>query len=205
MSNVKISELPISIPTSTSIFPFVDSGTTYQGAISSITRPYKVYTALLTQSGGDVLRDKAQGESLDLGITYSIDVNSENADLTIFGAPNSDVGTSFVCTNAGTLPLIGSISLLWNEGTPVVTVLENTIGNIFFQFQIDGQYQCNSDHLFTQYKTYLYIQPATTPDEGSITTYFADQNGIQITTLDSSFAEVNNKLGNTSFEIRVYN
>jgi len=37
MANVKISELPIGIPNLTSIFPFVDSGTTYQGAISAIT------------------------------------------------------------------------------------------------------------------------------------------------------------------------
>lgn len=51
MSNVKISQLPIGIPTSTSVYPFVDGGETYQGTISAITRPYKVYTALLTQSG----------------------------------------------------------------------------------------------------------------------------------------------------------
>lgn len=37
MANVKISELPVGILTSTSIFPFVDSGATYQGAISAIT------------------------------------------------------------------------------------------------------------------------------------------------------------------------
>jgi hypothetical protein len=37
MVNVKISGLPIGTPTSTSIFPFVDEGTTYQGAISAIT------------------------------------------------------------------------------------------------------------------------------------------------------------------------
>jgi hypothetical protein len=37
MANVKISELPIGIPNPTSIFPFVDSGTTYQGAISALT------------------------------------------------------------------------------------------------------------------------------------------------------------------------
>lgn len=37
MANVKISELPLGELTSTSIFPFVDGGTTYQGAISAIT------------------------------------------------------------------------------------------------------------------------------------------------------------------------
>ena len=37
MANVKISQLPIGVPTSTSIFPFVDGVTTYQGAISALT------------------------------------------------------------------------------------------------------------------------------------------------------------------------
>jgi hypothetical protein len=37
MANVKISQLPIGIPNSASTFPFVDGGTTYQGAISEIT------------------------------------------------------------------------------------------------------------------------------------------------------------------------
>ena len=37
MANVKISELPLGTPNNNSIFPFVDAGTTYQGAISAIT------------------------------------------------------------------------------------------------------------------------------------------------------------------------
>jgi len=118
---------------------------------------YKVYTALLTQTGGDVFNEKTQGDSLDLGITYLINVNSENADLTIFGAPNSNVGTYFVCTNAGTLPVTGSISLVWNEGAPIVTVLENTIGNIWFAYKSAGKYRCYSDDLFTINKTTVFI------------------------------------------------
>ena len=66
MANVKISELPISIPTSTSVFPFVDGGTTYQGAISAIT------------SGGIIEKTKSEIDvlistnGLMQGITYKI-------------------------------------------------------------------------------------------------------------------------------------
>lgn len=37
MANVKISQLPIGTPTSSSIFPFVENSTTYQGYISALT------------------------------------------------------------------------------------------------------------------------------------------------------------------------
>jgi hypothetical protein len=68
MANVKISDLPIGTPNSTSIFPFVDSGTTYQGAISALT----------SSNGGVVevtysqLVDKITGETLSAGTFYTI-------------------------------------------------------------------------------------------------------------------------------------
>jgi len=68
MANVKISELPLGTPNSTSIFPFVDEGTTYQGAISAIT-----------SNGGGVtevtyseLYDFVTGETLNAGSYYII-------------------------------------------------------------------------------------------------------------------------------------
>jgi len=68
MANVKISELPLGTPNSTSIFPFVDGGTTYQGAISAIT-----------SNGGSVtevtyseLYDFVTGETLNAGSYYII-------------------------------------------------------------------------------------------------------------------------------------
>ena len=64
MANVKISDLPIGTPNSTSIFPFVDSGTTYQGAISAITSNIEVtYSELV---------NKITGETLSPGTFYTI-------------------------------------------------------------------------------------------------------------------------------------
>jgi len=66
MANVKISQLPIGVPTSTSIFPFVDSGATYQGAISALTSNS---TVEVTYSE---LVDNITGETLNTGSFYII-------------------------------------------------------------------------------------------------------------------------------------
>jgi len=60
MAYVKISELPIGTPNSTSIFPFVDSGVTYQGAISAITSnggsvTETTYSELISEITGETL------------------------------------------------------------------------------------------------------------------------------------------------------
>jgi len=66
MANIKISELPLGNLTSTSTFPFVDEGTTYQGAISAITSNS---TVEVTYSE---LVDKITGETLNTGSYYII-------------------------------------------------------------------------------------------------------------------------------------
>lgn len=100
---------------------------------SKIPQPtYRVYTALLTQSNGDgpsMLND----EPLTIGVTYQItDQGGSGWDFTNVGAPNNNTGTYFVAT--GTTPNSWGdlgVSLNFNTGAPVVTVLENTIGNIW--------------------------------------------------------------------------
>ena len=107
--------------------------------------PYKVYTALLTQSGGNSDQYTSNG-NLILGVTYTITINDDNlANWTNVGAPNNNIGTSFVAT--GTTPISwGSNSELeYNTGAPVVTVLENTIGNIWFSYEGEGYYNLLSD------------------------------------------------------------
>jgi hypothetical protein len=169
-------------------------------------RPYKVYTALLTQSGGDNVQDKAVGDFITLGITYYINTNSENANLTVFGAPNSNVGTSFVCTQSGTLPIIGSISLLWNEGAPVVTVLENTIGDVWFTYSSPGRYQMNNiGGLFTISKTTQFLNGLTV-EEGSLSiANTIDPDILYFSSADQGFTATDGLFLNTPIEIRVYN
>lgn len=86
-----------------------------------------MFTALLTQSGGDDPQDGNQF-TLTIGVTYEILNNSGGADFTIVGSPNNKIGTKFIAT--GTTPNWGNdhADLLYNTGAPVVTVLENTIG-----------------------------------------------------------------------------
>ena len=103
---------------------------------------YKVYTALLTQSGGDSQSCPNQG-LLTIGVTYQIVFNSIGMDFTNVGSPDNNVGTYFVATGTTTTSWGSNEgqdegTLCYNTGAPVVTVLENTIGNIYWQFQAIG-------------------------------------------------------------------
>ena len=117
---------------------------------------YKVFTALLTQSGnrGDI--DTICDGELIVGVTYYIN-NNVNGDFTNVGAPNNTNGTYFIAT--GTTPNSWGLSALCDTLTfvpdaPVVTVLENTIGNIWFTYEVTGSYGINSNGLFIPNKTY---------------------------------------------------
>lgn len=129
---------------------------------SSPASKYKVYTALLTQSGSSnpqtIYIGTNYGSTLTIGVSYTIDGN-DTTDFTNVGAPNNNIGTSFVAT--GTIPNNQNNNdityLTYNLGTPVVTVLENTIGNIWFEYKSVGDYRCNSDSLFTIGKTTIDI------------------------------------------------
>ena len=177
--------------------------------------PYKVYTALLTQSGGDDPLSINGDEAVPLivGVTYTIVDNSPGiADFTNVGAPNNNVGTSFVAT--GTTPNswgnleIGWCIISYNTGAPVVTVLENTIGNIWFTYNNVGNYLVNSDELFTQGKTVLFIGSSFDGDVvGANFAFFRQIDGEQIgiATKDNAIADGDGFLYNTPIEIRVYN
>lgn len=123
------------------------------------TSSYKVYTALLTQSGGDNVQGISNG-SLLIGRTYYINYVDGGPDFTNVGAPNNNVGTYFVAT--GTTPNTwGAVpasfdTLTYNTGAPVVTVLENTIGNIWWTFNNTGSFYINSDGLFSSTSSTLF-------------------------------------------------
>jgi hypothetical protein len=166
---------------------------------------YKVYTALLTQSGGDNEIEVTFGMTLEIGVTYYILSNGGDFDLTIFGAPNSQVGTYFVCTTEGTCP--DGVFFTYNTGAPKVTVLENTIGNIWFDYEDVGVYGCRSNDLFTTDKTFLLL---TNPNIGNgvvATANYIDINSMAIVFYDnaSPYETLDNALENTPIEIRVYN
>jgi hypothetical protein len=108
---------------------------------SSPAPKYKVYTALLTQSGNDNSITLSSGDSVIKGITYRISGGSDG-DFSNVGAPNNNDTTAFVATINGLPNSYGSCGLVYNVAAPIVTVLENTIGNIYFQYAGEGLYAC---------------------------------------------------------------
>jgi hypothetical protein len=183
----------------------------FAGPVSAPS-PYKVYTALLTQSGGDDLvyinYDDDPRPPLVIGTTYTIGDNSGGLDFTNIGAPNNEIGTSFVAT--GTEPNSWGFGYIaYNSGAPVVTVLENTIGNIYFTYDGLGYYfvLTQPEELFTGNKTVAFIgsagDDAAAPAGGYLRITNTDR--LIILTQDSSGADSNGMLLNTPIEIRVYN
>lgn len=174
-------------------------------------KPYKVFTALLTQSGGGATEyiTSTTTAPFVIGVTYEIAINSGNADFTNIGAPNNNIDTRFIAT--GTTPNSwgdgGEVEIAYNTGTPVVTIFENTIGNIWFDYVNVGNYTINSDALFTNNKSQFYIPNvgALNGDILFIVTALNNQNQNDIITYDSPTSQSDNVLYQTPIEIRVYN
>jgi hypothetical protein len=177
--------------------------------VSNTIRPYKVYTALLTQGGGDDPTTINSGD-LIVGRTYKIvDIGDPFGDWTNVGAPDNINDTYFVAT--GTTPNSwGDGGMLgYNTGAPVATVLENTIGNIWFTYNGFGIYSINSGALFTIDKTTFSMGildnnigiPVVSTDH-----YANDANTYQFITsiVDGAGGTNNELLYNTPIEIRVY-
>jgi hypothetical protein len=189
------------------------------GLKEAATPKYKVYTALLTQSGGDGENGDNGGTAvgnypeLVIGRTYYIVDNFQlECDFTNVGAPNNNVGTSFVAT--GTTPASWGTygELRYNTGAPVVTVLENTIGNIWFTYEGTGSYHINSDGLFVDGKTFVIIGDSY--DGGAngaiIASYYQNLDIIIISSAAIDFSSsaivgLDGLLFKTPIEIRVYN
>jgi hypothetical protein len=170
---------------------------------------YRVYTALLTQVGPD---DKLSISGVDIviGVTYEIyetAPTAEGYDFTNVGAPNNNIGTSFVATGTTPNSWGNNVGLKYNTGAPTVIVLENTIGNIYFGYTNVGRYSCSSDFLFIEDKTTISIdafgQNANIPGVLIANTTVNAENTFEIRTDKSGPNDdilIKNRL-----EIRVYN
>jgi len=94
------------------------------GPTGTFVPSYKVYTALVTQTGGSNVSPiyGNDPDPLVVGVTYEI-LDNTDADFTNVGAPNNNVGTFFVAT--GTTPTAwGNSVIQYNLGAPVAIVLE---------------------------------------------------------------------------------
>jgi hypothetical protein len=172
-------------------------------------QPYKVYTALLTQNGTSTESSISAG-TLTIGVTYFINQDSTGMDFTNVGAPNNNVGTAFVAT--GTTPNSwgsgADYTLAYDEGAPVVTVLENTIGNIWFTYGGAGVYEAESIALFTENKTFALFGGAYS-DTNTQSGISCDNSSLTDSLLPFSVffdgSLTNSHLLKTPIEIRVYN
>ena len=138
--------------TGAELLPLAQGGVTKSASVDQL-RGYKVYTALLTQSGGDNPSPVYWDEYLIKGVTYEIISLAVGDDVTQYGAPNNNVGTKFVSNQDVNVWGSSGSELAYNTGAPVVTVLENTIGNIWWTYNSFGNYYANSGGLFTLNKT----------------------------------------------------
>jgi hypothetical protein len=170
---------------------------------------YKVYTALLTQSGGDNPQSLTSG-AVTKGVTYMIDGVDETADFSNVGAPNNNVNTWFIATTNEVPNSYGGGSLYYNIGAPVVTVLENTLGNVWFTFLGNGVYGINNTNEWDITK--VWYGTSGIGDSGSInvnpgrTTMSFEGTSFIIVCYNNDYTSaINGQLINTPIEIRVYN
>ena len=167
---------------------------------------YKLYTALLTQSGDDN-PDSTYSGDLVIGRTYQIfDLGgAAGYDFTNVGAPNNNIDTWFVATGTTPNSWGTNVCLNYNSGAPVVTVLENTIGNIWCEYVGAGTYQIKCDNLFTADKTTIAHKSLTSWANG-ISSETHDPSIFNILTFKMDDGNAGDGLLNkTPIEIRVYN
>jgi hypothetical protein len=175
---------------------------------SSPIPKYKVFTALLTQNGESPNSQGLNTGSLNIGVTYVIgNTNNDTIDFTNVGAPNNNNGTSFIAT--GTTPNSwgddNEGSLTYDTGAPVVTVLENTIGNIWFEYASSGQYLCKSSTLFTENKTTIDMDAYCQNGNTSCNLIYKDLSTADFIIGTYKDAFVDKCLSNNRLEIKVYN
>ena len=181
------------------------TGQTING--ETIQRPYKVYTALLTQSGGDN-PDSFTGGSLSIGRTYVITNYQSGDDFTNVGAPSNSTGIKFVATGNTPSVWTNSSELSWNYGAPEVIILENTIGNIWFTYSQTGLYLLNSEIVFPTNKTVVQNTFTSEVDGTGLKIIIVQQESGTNFYIGSVFfpeTPTDGILNNTSIEIRVYN
>jgi hypothetical protein len=177
------------------------------GLKEAATPKYKVYTALLTQSGADDPNEFSSG-AVTKGVTYMI-ASASDGDFANVGAPNNNENTFFVAINNDVPTSYGSCALDYDNGAPVATVLENTIGNIWFTYVAVGVYVINSNGLFIDNKTTVLMPNGyQNSPYYNIGVQYELNTGCRITTsefLDPTLSPVDGVLTKTTLEIRVYN
>jgi len=171
---------------------------------------YKVFTALLTQNGSSLDLQPLVNAPLTIGKTYRITSVGEGNDWTVVGAPNNNFNTSFIATGENAIwGIDGELEYDTTEATPVVTVLENTLGNVWFNYYDEGTYRLNSENLFTVGKTMIIGSTFYNINVDATITLnsFYEENNTDYRLWirsTSGNAAANSVINHTPLEIRVY-
>jgi hypothetical protein len=175
------------------------------GLKEAATPNYKVFTALVTQTGTSSTVNATSG-LLIVGVSYLIDVYNAGDDFSNVGGPAAGLqgewdGYSFLATGTTPNNWNNLSGLDYNEGAPVATVLENTIGNIWFTYIGAGLYHMQSSGLFLNDKTWYSILANLNGGSSHIFNLtYIDDSTILVETVGGD-----DLLNNTPIEIRVYN
>jgi hypothetical protein len=169
-------------------------------------RPYKVYTALLTQSGNGTFT--LTSGILTVGAKYeitnfAIGDDFSNVANVIRGTINTN-GCEFIAT--GTTPSnYSNGSTLTDTSAPIATVLENTLGeDVVWSKGKAGSYKASSKIDFELLSTFILCGAVKISNAVIVITI--DQINKDITLQTHSSGSLSDDiLDYTSFEIRVYN
>lgn len=220
-SRKKLTEYPIVTPTLADSAVNIQGNTVKRSTLQSIlnlfianspvpTLSYKIFTGLITQSNGMGTSFIDTG-LLTIGVSYKIDNNSLGMDFTNVGAPNNNLNTYFIAT--GTTPNSwgageGTSNILrYNTNAPVVIILENTIGNVWFTYDGIGVYSLNTiNSLFVYTKTAWFSQslPVNTISARMLLSR-NNTNQIEIATYSNTTLTDNILYNPAPIEIRIYN
>lgn len=169
-------------------------------------KPYKVFSANLTQVGKNIIEETINSGTLTKGVCYKF-TQTDGGDFSNLGAPDNNIGTTFLCTenaepnNWGN----GATQLVYRSGLPVCNVFENDFDNIYFDFDTtgQGQYALKCDE-FVNGNMFVSISHSVLSDTG-YTTYVSEGDKVWIVTYAQDWSADDDRLSNTSIEIRVYN
>lgn len=187
----------------------VSGSTTSDG--QSLLPKYKVYTALLTQSGStNVITINSGG--VVKGVTYTyLTGGNENIDFSnVFPVNSGETPNNMVATSSGIPNNWNGVFLTYDTGAPLVKVLENTLGNIWFSYYSLGEYGCNSNNLFPFGKTFINAVSvgsgdySTSEDVPIVQINIISSNSFSIQNTAQGTIREDGMLWNTPIEIRVY-
>jgi hypothetical protein len=159
--------------------------------VADSVQPYKVFTALVSQSGGTNPAVLTEG-AVQTGVTYRLSGVSNASDFSNVGGPGAGeaIDNTYIIAINNEIPLnYGGASLIYDDGAPKATVLENTIGNIGFDFLDTGKYRIISQSLFKYPKT--FINGAKTNNDGyAVFNPFVGTNGNDLPSIRGYFFDI---------------